>query len=190
MTKQGYNDVREQIGIQNNICAYLKNIKEVMDVYPQLKEKTLQDAFQWLLDRQAYWENKIKESCNIDSTRPTEVDSVNEIDYSEVNEGIIHMDTDGEKLGLTYLDRHRNSDRTATINCSHEEPEKDLVSDTFEVSLPTLQVSYDRSQCIYGPDSKMLCAICSQLCPERANALKKANIKVEYLPTEKNSSNG
>ena len=251
MTKQEYNDVREQIGIQNNICTYLKNIKEVMDAYPQLKGETLQDVFRWLLDRHVYWENNIKKSCDVADTKLAKADSVNEItrnkegnscmninevkviqdddgDYNlhvtatmadtsstlsslkkevtiekppldndkqefelNYNEnpdgGAFCMDIDLEKLGLKYLGHHRNSDGTVTIKCSCKEPEKDLTSDTFEVSPHIIHVSYDRSQCVYGPDSSMSCILCSRLCPERAKDLKKAGVKVEYILTEKDN---
>ena len=40
---------------------------------------------------------------------------------------------------------------------------------------------YNKSQYVYGPNSKMHCIVCSALCKERYEDFKKRNIKVEWI---------
>ena len=40
---------------------------------------------------------------------------------------------------------------------------------------------YNKSQCVYGPNSKMHCIVCSALCKERYEDFKKRNIKIEWI---------
>lgn len=40
---------------------------------------------------------------------------------------------------------------------------------------------YNKSQCVYGPNSKMHCELCSALCKERYEDFKNKGIKVEYI---------
>ena len=40
---------------------------------------------------------------------------------------------------------------------------------------------YNKSQCVYGPDSKMLCDFCSALCKERYEDFKECRIKVTFM---------
>lgn len=40
---------------------------------------------------------------------------------------------------------------------------------------------YNKSQCVYGPNSKMLCGFCSALCKERYEDFKECGIKVTFI---------
>lgn len=40
---------------------------------------------------------------------------------------------------------------------------------------------YNKSQCVYGKDSKMICDFCSAMCKERYEDFKKRNIKIEWI---------
>ena len=40
---------------------------------------------------------------------------------------------------------------------------------------------YNRSQCVYGPNSTMHCMFCSALCKERYEDFKECGIKVEFI---------
>jgi hypothetical protein len=40
---------------------------------------------------------------------------------------------------------------------------------------------YNKAQCVYGPDSKMICMLCSALCRERYEDFKKRKINVEFV---------
>lgn len=44
---------------------------------------------------------------------------------------------------------------------------------------------YNKEQCVYGKDSKMLCDFCSALCKERYEDFMKQGIKVEFIPVNK-----
>lgn len=40
---------------------------------------------------------------------------------------------------------------------------------------------YNKSQCVYGPNSKMRCTVCSALCKERHEDFKKCGIEVTFI---------
>lgn len=40
---------------------------------------------------------------------------------------------------------------------------------------------YNKSQCVYGSDSKMPCGVCSAMCKERYEDFKKRKINVEFV---------
>ena len=43
---------------------------------------------------------------------------------------------------------------------------------------------YNKEQCVYGPDSTMLCSFCSALCKERYEDFQKKGVKVVFIPTK------
>lgn len=43
---------------------------------------------------------------------------------------------------------------------------------------------YNKSQCVYGPDSTMPCFLCSATCKERYEDFQKRGIKVVFVPTK------
>lgn len=40
---------------------------------------------------------------------------------------------------------------------------------------------YNKAQCVYGPNSKMHCIVCSALCNERYKDFKERGIKVTFI---------
>ena len=40
---------------------------------------------------------------------------------------------------------------------------------------------YNKAQCVYGPNSKMHCMVCSALCKERYEDFKERKIKVTFI---------
>lgn len=44
-----------------------------------------------------------------------------------------------------------------------------------------LKKEYNKSQCVYGKDSKMICGFCSALCKERYKDFKERGIKVTFV---------
>ena len=40
---------------------------------------------------------------------------------------------------------------------------------------------YNKSQCVYGPNSKMNCVVCSALCNERYEDFKECGIKITFI---------
>ena len=45
---------------------------------------------------------------------------------------------------------------------------------------------YNKEQCVYGKDSKMICDFCSALCKERYEDFMKRGIKVEFISVNNN----
>ena len=43
---------------------------------------------------------------------------------------------------------------------------------------------YDKSQCVYGPNSKMKCFICSATCPARYKDFLKEGVKMTIITDE------
>ena len=58
--------------------------------------------------------------------------------------------------------------------------------DSLLIELPeeTPKSLYNKEQCIYGKDSKMICEFCSALCRERAEDFAKRKIKVSTMGEE------
>ena len=44
-----------------------------------------------------------------------------------------------------------------------------------------MKENYNKDQCVYGPDSKAICGLCSHMYKERYEDFKKRGIKVEYI---------
>lgn len=51
--------------------------------------------------------------------------------------------------------------------------------------MKTIENKYNKEQCVYGKDSKMICSFCSAMCKERYEDFKKRKIKVEFIPVNK-----
>ena len=51
----------------------------------------------------------------------------------------------------------------------------------FIKSHTKIRDTYNKDQCVYGPDSKANCKFCSHMCRERYEDFKKRGIKVEYI---------
>lgn len=44
-----------------------------------------------------------------------------------------------------------------------------------------IKKEYDKSQCVFGPDSKMCCMICSHTCPARYKDFLEKGVKMAVI---------
>lgn len=65
MDKNTYNSIREYIGISNNIIKQIDNIQKIIEIYPNCRTMTLEDVKEYLYDRYLMFENKIKETAEV-----------------------------------------------------------------------------------------------------------------------------
>ena len=74
-------DIREKIGFTDDLCKYIKNIGEIIEAYPILKTITVEDAEQWLKDRQFRIDQEIEnELVDGESKKENrEIEEINEI---------------------------------------------------------------------------------------------------------------
>lgn len=65
MDKVEYYSIREDIGIANKIGTFQQYIMDILEVYPMLKDMTLEDAKWWFFNRQCEWNQKIQDKLNV-----------------------------------------------------------------------------------------------------------------------------
>ena len=63
MNKREYYDIREKIGFTDAIPDYINSLKKIMEVYPPLKDMTLEDAKEWLTERFDNLNMEIQNAC-------------------------------------------------------------------------------------------------------------------------------
>lgn len=61
MTKKEYYNIREKIGIQQQIQTFLKYIMEMCEIYPQFKQMTLDEIKEYLNQKETFWEVEIQQ---------------------------------------------------------------------------------------------------------------------------------
>ena len=65
MNKQEYYNIREEVGILNNISKMIDDLNDIMETYWQTKTMTLEDTKKWLYDRHASYELKLQNNLNV-----------------------------------------------------------------------------------------------------------------------------
>lgn len=66
MTRREYYNIREKIGIQQQIQTFLKNILDMSEIYPQFKQMTLDEIKEYLNQKEIVWELEIQKNLNVD----------------------------------------------------------------------------------------------------------------------------
>lgn len=66
MTSQEYNEIREDIGIQQSISEKIEWLRLIIEAYPNLADKTLSKVKDFLTDRRAAYEMKIKNTLKLE----------------------------------------------------------------------------------------------------------------------------
>ena len=66
MTRREYYNIREKIGIQQQIQTFLKNILDMSEIYPQFKQMTLDEIKEYLNQKETVWELEIQKDLNVD----------------------------------------------------------------------------------------------------------------------------
>lgn len=66
MTRREYYNIREKIGIQQQVQIFLKNILDMSEIYPQFKQMTLDEIKEYLNQKETVWELEIQKDLNVD----------------------------------------------------------------------------------------------------------------------------
>lgn len=65
MTKREYYNIREKIGIQQQVQTFLKYVIDMCETYPQFKQMTLDEIYGYLNQKETVWELEIKNDLNV-----------------------------------------------------------------------------------------------------------------------------
>ena len=65
MTRREYFDIREEIGILNQIKTFMMYIQDMLEIYPQFREMTLNDIEEYLDNKETSYEQDIQEKLNV-----------------------------------------------------------------------------------------------------------------------------
>lgn len=65
MTRREYYNIREKIGIQQQVQTFLKYVMDIREIYPQLKQKTLDEVYEYLSQKETVWEMEIENDLNV-----------------------------------------------------------------------------------------------------------------------------
>ena len=65
MTRQEYYNIREKIGIEQQVQTFLKCVMDIREIYPQLKQKTLDEIYEYFNQRETFWELEIEKDLNV-----------------------------------------------------------------------------------------------------------------------------
>ena len=65
MTRQEYYSIREKIGIQQQVGTFLKNVMDIRKIYPQFKQMTLDEIYEYLNQKETVWELEIQKDLNV-----------------------------------------------------------------------------------------------------------------------------
>ena len=56
MTIREYYDIREKIGIQQQVQTFLKYVMDMREIYPQFNQMTLDEIYEYLNQKETIWE--------------------------------------------------------------------------------------------------------------------------------------
>ena len=65
MTRQEYYKIREKIGIKQQVQTFLKYVMDICEIYPQIKQMTVDEIYEYLNKKETVWELEIKKDLNI-----------------------------------------------------------------------------------------------------------------------------
>lgn len=65
MTRQEYYNIREKIGIQQQVQTFLKYVMDMCEIYPQFNQMTLDEIYEYLNQKETVWEIEIKNDLNV-----------------------------------------------------------------------------------------------------------------------------
>ena len=65
MTRQEYYNIREKIGIQQQVQTFLKYVMDMCEIYPQFNQMTLNEIFEYLNQKETVLELEIKNDLNV-----------------------------------------------------------------------------------------------------------------------------
>lgn len=65
MTKRDYYNIREKIGIQQKVQTFIKYVMDMREIYPQFKQMTLDEIYEYLNQKETVWEMEIENDLNV-----------------------------------------------------------------------------------------------------------------------------
>ena len=67
MTRREYYDIREKIGIQQQVQTFIKYVFDMCEIYPQFKQMTLDEINEYLKQKETVWELEIQQDLKVTS---------------------------------------------------------------------------------------------------------------------------
>lgn len=65
MTRREYFDIREELGILHQIQTFMMYIQDMLEIYPQFREMTLNDIEEYLDNKETSFEQDIQKKLNV-----------------------------------------------------------------------------------------------------------------------------
>ena len=65
MTQQEYYKIREKIGIKQQVQTFLTYVMDMRKIYPQFNQRTLDEIYEYLNQKETVWELEIKNDLNV-----------------------------------------------------------------------------------------------------------------------------
>ena len=65
MTRKEYYDIREKIGIEQRVLTFITYVMDMCEMYPQFKQMTLDDIYEYLNQKETVWELEIEKDLNV-----------------------------------------------------------------------------------------------------------------------------
>ena len=65
MTRKEYYDIREKIGIRQQVLTFIKYVMDMREIFPQFIQMTLDEIYQYLHQRETVWELEIQRDLNV-----------------------------------------------------------------------------------------------------------------------------
>ena len=66
MTRREYYNIREKIGIHQQVQTFLKYVMDMREVYPQFKQMTLDEIYEYLNQKETVWELEIQKDLKVE----------------------------------------------------------------------------------------------------------------------------
>lgn len=65
MTRKEYYDIREKIGIEQRVRTFITYVMDMRQTYPQFKQMTLDEIYEYLNQKETVWELEIEKDLNV-----------------------------------------------------------------------------------------------------------------------------
>ena len=65
MTRKEYYDIREKIGIEQRVRTFITYVMDMCEMYPQFKQMTLDEIYEYLNQKETVWELEIEKDLNV-----------------------------------------------------------------------------------------------------------------------------
>ena len=65
MTKREYYNIREKIGLQQQVQTFLKYVMDMREIYPKFNQMTSDEIYEYLNQQETVRESEIKNDLNV-----------------------------------------------------------------------------------------------------------------------------